>query len=173
MFVSSVIFAVICLIIMAVAVTLAVVLSSKTRGKKSSMWHPIQVLGVKGQERRVFDLWLFEVVCGLFLGMFKYSQKQECIPVGCLPPAFWPYPSMHCRGECLPGGICPGGVYPGGCLPRGYVYPSMQWDRPLLWTDRHLWKHNLRKLRLRVVKREILAGRVTRWKDGINYNVLK
>ena len=36
----------------------------------------------------------------------------------------------------------------GGGLPR----PSMQWGKhPALWTDRHLWKHNLRKLRLRAV----------------------
>ena len=119
MFVSSVIIAVICLIIMAAGITLAVVLSSETRGKKSSMWHPIEVLGVKGQEQRFFHLWLFEVVCGLFLGMFKYSQKQECIPVGCLPPAFWPYPSMHC-----PGGVSARGYLPGGYLPRGGVFPG-------------------------------------------------
>ena len=46
--------------------------------------------------------------------------KQECIPVGCVPPACWPYPSMHCTGGrgCIPactgqGGVCPGGV----CIP--------------------------------------------------------
>ena len=32
--------------------------------------------------------------------------KQECIPVGCVPPACWPYPSMHWAGG---------------------VYPSMHW----------------------------------------------
>ena len=31
----------------------------------------------------------------------------------------------------------------------------MDWDPPPLWTDRHLWKHNLRKLRLRAVKRAL------------------
>ena len=41
--------------------------------------------------------------------------KQECIPVGCVLPAYWPYPSMHCAGGCLP----LGGVYPWRCLPRG------------------------------------------------------
>ena len=41
--------------------------------------------------------------------------KQECIPVGCLPPA-----SVAVSGRgCLPGGVCPGGV----CLPGG-VYLS-------------------------------------------------
>ena len=55
--------------------------------------------------------------------------------VGCLP------------GGCLPGGICPGvrvcqgcvsaqGCLPEGCLPEGCTPPP-------LWTDRHLWKHNL------------------------------
>ena len=33
------------------------------------------------------------------------SWKQECIPVGCVPPACWPYPSMHCLGGCLPRGV--------------------------------------------------------------------
>ena len=68
--------------------------------------------------------------------------------------------SQHalCRGVSAsgPGGVvCHGGG--AGCLPlvlRG-VYPIMQWDRhPPLWTDRHLWKHNLRKLSLRAVIRE-------------------
>ena len=38
------------------------------------------------------------------------------------------------------GGVCL-------CSSGGAVYPSMQWDRHPLWTDRHLWKHNLYKLR--------------------------
>ena len=76
--------------------------------------------------------------------------KQDCIQVGCVPPACWPYalgegvyvcvyPSMHWAGGCLPVGICLG-----GCLPGGVFAP--------LWTDRNLWKHNLCKLRLPVVK---------------------
>ena len=28
-------------------------------------------------------------------------SKQECIPVGCAPPACWPYPSMHWAGGCV------------------------------------------------------------------------
>ena len=63
----------------------------------------------------------------------KLKWKQECIPVGCVPPACWPYPSMHWAGfffpsmhwtgGCLPRGglsegVCLGGVCPGGCLPR-------------------------------------------------------
>ena len=91
----------------------------------------------------------------------------------------WPYPSMHCSGGCLPpGGVpawgvpallprgvsaqgmclprgcaCPGGACPGGCLPS---IPCNGADPPPPWTDRHLWKHNLRKLRLRAVIMELL-----------------
>ena len=94
-----------------------------------------------------------------------YKFKQVCIPVGYVLSACCPYlPACTAPGGCLLQGclLCEeGGVCPGGCLPLlpGWVsapegvYPSMQWGRhPLLWTDRHLWKHNLRKLRLRAVK---------------------
>ena len=107
------------------------------------------------------------------------KRQQEYIPVGCVPPACWPYPNMHwaggcisaCTGQgvyprmhwgCIPactgqGGICPGG----GVCPRGWGcgrHPP--WDKrqtptpppPSRWTDRHLWKRNLRNLRLRAVK---------------------
>ena len=76
-------------------------------------------------------------------------------------------PSMHCRGSapggclllggvCSCGGVCswgvsaPRGVSASG--PRGCVTQhAMGQTPPPLWTDRHLWKHNLRKLRLRAV----------------------
>ena len=69
-------------------------------------------------------------------------QRQECIPVRCVPPACWPYPSMHCPAGCFPGGVCPGSVCIQACNGA---------DTPL-WTGWNLWKHNLRKLCLRVVK---------------------
>ena len=73
-----------------------------------------------------------------------YITYQEYIPVGCVPPACWPYPSMHwwgvctCPGECtclgvyLPRGCtCLGGVpaqrgyLPGGCTcPGGCTWPG-------------------------------------------------
>ena len=50
---------------------------------------------------------------------------------------------LPARGVSLPGGLPAGGcLLPGGLLCR---------ETPL-WTDRHLLKHNLRKLRLRAVK---------------------
>ena len=62
----------------------------------------------------------------------RHQSIQECIPVGCVPPARRPHPGMQClevylpRGVYLPGGTCwgcicrglylPGGVHlPGGC----------------------------------------------------------
>ena len=60
--------------------------------------------------------------------------------------------SQHALGSgmCIPactgqGGVSAWGVW-GVCL-------GCMADIPPLWTDRHLWKHNLRKLRLRAVKR--------------------
>ena len=71
------------------------------------------------------------------LVQLKHKITQECIPVGCVPPACWPYPSMHWVGEgvypsthwaggvsdwgvSVQGGICLG-CLTGGCLPRGYL----------------------------------------------------
>ena len=79
------------------------------------------------------------------------TGKQECIPVGCVPPACLclSYPSMHWAGGCIPActgqgvsvqgvsiqgcllrgvsvwGVCPGGVSAQeGCLPRRGVCPG-------------------------------------------------
>ena len=91
----------------------------------------------------------------LHLGATKeiLSLRQECIPVGCVPP------SMHCAGgvSALGVGVSAQGVLPlvlGGYLFSRGVHASMQWGRPPppMWTDRYLWKQNLRKLRLRAVK---------------------
>ena len=56
------------------------------------------------------------------------------------------------RGASAQGGVCLAGVCP------EVVHPSMQWGRHPPWTDRHLWKHNLRKLRLREVMRTELQA---------------
>ena len=82
-----------------------------------------------------------------------YSQ-QECIPVGCVPPASWPHlivsgrgggaclGGMHARGACVPGDVHTwGACILGACVPggRGCVpHPSV--DRIL---DKRLWKHYL------------------------------
>ena len=60
-------------------------------------------------------------------GKCKRTVKQDCIPVGCVPPAHWPYlPGCSMPGGCLlPGGSAPGGsccsqgVYSGGVSALG------------------------------------------------------
>ena len=69
--------------------------------------------------------------------------KQECIPVEYVPPTCWLYPSMHCTGgvsqHALGRGCVSQHALGRGCLPREGQ------------TDRRLWKHNLRKFRLRAI----------------------
>ena len=74
MFVSSVIIAVIYLIIMAVGITLAVVLLSESRGKKFQC--DIQLKVEKVRSKIVFTLWLIEFVCGMFLDTPLKSREK-------------------------------------------------------------------------------------------------
>ena len=93
--------------------------------------------------------------------MSKLFQKQECIPVGCVPSASVAICGEGMclpRGVCLPGGVfqggcLPGGCLPGGCLPRGVCIPACTGaDTPLVdrMTDR---RKNITfpQLRLRTV----------------------
>ena len=75
------------------------------------------------------------------------SAQEGCLPRGvCLGVSAWGCLLGGCLlGGCLLGGVCSRGVCSEGCLPRGV------WQTPPLWTDRHLWKHNLHKLHLQVV----------------------
>ena len=41
----------------------------------------------------------------------KTKWKQECIPVGCVAPAHWPYLVIWGRGHAYPEGACLGGVH--------------------------------------------------------------
>ena len=51
------------------------------------------------------------------IASFINSDKQECIPVGCVPAARRPY-----AGVCFPGGgVCSGGSGPGGVCSGGCV----------------------------------------------------
>ena len=62
----------------------------------------------------------------------KRNSKQECIPVGCVLAAHWPYARVCfrggvCSGGCLLRGVCllPGAVYPWGvCLLLGGLLPG-------------------------------------------------
>ena len=53
----------------------------------------------------------------------RRSYQQECIPIGCVPPA------LYCTGGLCPGGLCPEGLCPGGVSFRGVV--SVSDDSPL------------------------------------------
>ena len=103
----------------------------------------------------------------------KYTQ-QDCIPVGCVPPALWLY-LLACSagGGCLflGGGVCslgvsaPGGVCsckvsaPGGvCSWRGVSAPgggvsqhALRQIPPCEQNHTRLWKHNLAPTSLRAV----------------------
>ena len=105
----------------------------------------------------------------------RHPDKQECIPVGCVPPACW---------QSAVGDVCQwgrvsvqdwgGGVgHPPG--PEADIPPV---DRQ--WTD--LWKHNLCKLRLPLDMFDLLSC-LSRWSTGdelqmnhlnvyINYRIL-
>ena len=78
------------------------------------------------------------IIKNLYVTWTRDNDLQECIPVGCVPPACRPYPCMHCAGGCLPrevsaGGwcVCPGGEWsarrvsawecPWGCVCPGGV----------------------------------------------------
>ena len=76
----------------------------------------------------------------------RFYIKQECIPVGCLPPASMIISTWGC--------LCPGGVSrEGGCTPPAQLhagihipYPIAYWDTPPpvgRMNDTRLWKHYL------------------------------
>ena len=73
------------------------------------------------------------------------TVSQHALGRGVYPSIHWVGGvSQHALGRR---GVCPGWVSAhGGICPEGCVA-----DTPPPWTDRHLWKHNLRKLRLRAV----------------------
>ena len=60
--------------------------------------------------------------------LFGHIEKKDCIPVGCVPPARWPYLPACSAQE---GGLVRGGV----AWSRRGVYRSMHWGRPPLWTE--------------------------------------
>ena len=87
------------------------------------IWTPMTASGVLVIDAdHLLDSW--EEICCFELG--PGIIEQECIPVGCVPPA------RNCTGASQ--------RPPPDRDPPGHRTP--------LWTDRHLWKHNLRKLRM-------------------------
>ena len=63
------------------------------------------------------------------------TQQQECIPVGCVPPASV---AVSVVGGCLPRGVClGGGCLPRGCLPRGCLSKERCTHPPIASWDTH------------------------------------
>ena len=102
--------------------------------------------------------------------MSKYPSKQDCILVGCIPPACWPYlPEFTAQGgACSKGSLVPGGacslvgclVLGEGCLlwirclvrGGGVWYPTMHWGRPPC-------EQNDRQVRKYYLARNFVCGR--------------
>ena len=59
-----------------------------------------------------------------------WLYQQECIPVGCVPPA-----AVAICWVSAQGGVCPGGCLPKGCLPRGCLPKGVSGTPPPLWTE--------------------------------------
>ena len=85
---------------------------------------------------------------------------RGCLSGGCLPRGVSAQGGRGCMPKgrgCLPRGCLPkgtGGVCAGGLSAQGVSASGTRGvcsRHPPPWTDRHLWKHNLRKLRLRAV----------------------
>ena len=98
----------------------------------------------------------------VFITVCKRNTEQECIPVGCVPPArllYLPECSARGRGACSRGVPAP---VLWECLVRGggVWYPSMHWGRtPLPPCEQNSWHTLVKilpcpKLRLRAVKIE-------------------
>ena len=70
-----------------------------------------------------------EALSGPFSGFDQPpNTTQDCIPVGCIPPACWPYLlASTAWGGCVCFWVS---LVLGGCLLRGVWYPSMHWGRP-------------------------------------------
>ena len=81
------------------------------------------------------------------LNLLKLLLKQDCIPVGCIPPACWPYLpacTVHCAGGgclllvwCL---LLGGGACLGGLVSQHALRQTPPVDRIL---DTRYWKYYL------------------------------
>ena len=84
----------------------------------------------------------------------ELNYVQECIPVGCVPAARWPYAAVCFPGGCLVrggaawsrGGICSGGSAPGGVPGPGGIPACTEADTlPFLPRGQNSW-HTLVKI---------------------------
>ena len=71
--------------------------------------------------------------------LVKSHDKKECIPVGCIPPARWPYPvvsHVSWRGSALPPRCRPPGCRP----PPPGSRPHTSWIQTPSIFPVHVWK---------------------------------
>ena len=87
----------------------------------------------------------------------QHALGRGCIPAYTGQRGVCPGGSRGCLPTCLvgvylgvsgQGGVCLGGVCPGCVSSQEGRHPLGPKSYTPLWTDRHLWKHNVRKLRL-------------------------
>ena len=83
--------------------------SCRTKNARNNI---VQFRHSKKTSWRCFTCWLVDL-------------KQECIPVGCVPPACWPYPIVS------HGGFASGG---GGSASMGWADPPVMW--PVMHAER-------------------------------------
>ena len=86
--------------------------------------------------------------------MFRKERvmKQDCIPVGCVPPSRWPY---------LPACSAPGGGIP-ACTEADPPPPREQ-------NITRLWKHNLAPTSLRAVKKISFVGLIKQFLRDVDW----
>ena len=91
--------------------------------------HRILQTKFKQSQKKLAGVWQ------TFFCLYEITSKQECIPVGCVPPAavdrIGEGGGLHClgSGRCLAWrGVCPGGFLPrvgGGVCPGGWQNPTV------------------------------------------------
>ena len=94
-----------------------------------------------------------ELYGGVWICIGLWQCGQDCIPVGCVPPARWPYlPACSAVGGCMVPGGCMAPV--GGALSRRWVVSQHALKQtPPLWTE---WQTGVKilpcpRLRLRAI----------------------
>ena len=110
--------------------TLCIIRSDSVKCSASIPWLTCYWINLPLIQEKFFEAPEVGII-GIF-ALVKYKNEQECIPVGCVPAARWPYAAVCfpggggvcCQGVCSggKGGSAPGGVCSGGggvCLVWG------------------------------------------------------
>ena len=106
------------------------------------------------------ELLMEDLALGASVLSLQTRMHSSSLRVGCIPPTHWAHLVVSIGGACMPGGMHVQGAYMlGVCACWGHACQGVcmlvvcvPHTSPIPWTDRHLWKHNLCKLRLSAVK---------------------